>query len=477
MKKIDTFLGRETEIQQLKSFLSHKKASLIAIKGRRRVGKSTLVEDFSKNFSRHFTFTGLFPEKNMTADDQRQEFCRQMSQQCQMPNPHYHDWGDIFWALAPIVSKGRVLLFFDELSWMAHDDPTFLPKLKDAWDRFYKKNPQLILIVCASASSWIEKNMLLSSAFVGRISFVMKLLPLPLNICSEFWGKERVSAYEKLKVIAVTGCIPRYLEEIHPQLSAEENIKRLCFTAGGLLVNEFDRIFNDLFLHDSMYYKKILSIVCSHQQSLTEICDALSHPVSGRISEYLHELEEVGFISRYFVWSLKTGLSSANSLYRINDPYLRFYLKYIEPNKDKINKNKFQLNALSALPGWNTILAFQFENIVINNRHLLIQHLQIHPDEIVNDGPYFQMPTKKHAGCQIDYLFQTKFNTLYICEMKFSKSSVGKSIIKEMQEKLRLLVIPKNFSVRLCLLHVNGVDESIEDSQFFTNIIDVSQWL
>lgn len=474
---MNRFIGRTLEYQRLKSFLDNTIASFLVIKGRRRVGKSTLVERFSGEFPQSYTFTGLAPEDGLTASDQRKEFCRQFSQQFGVPNPNYEDWGDIFWALAERVTKGRVLLFLDEVSWMASDDKTFLPKIKDAWDRFYKKNPKLILVMCASASSWIDENILSSSAFVGRVSYVMHLMPLPLNICKEFWGKATVSAYEKLKVIAVTGGIPRYLEEVQAKLSAEENIKRLCFTPGGLLVNEFEKIFNDLFLRESKFYRAIVFKLSSGPKQFKEICQELSLPQSGRISAYLYELEEAGFIKRYFSWSIKTGIEKKLSLYRLSDNYLRFYFKYIEPNRKKINEDKFAFHSLSVLPGWNSIIAIQIETLIVNNRALLIESLAVSSEDIIADGPYFQRATKKIAGCQIDYMLQTKHNALYVCEIKFSKSPIKKSIIAEMKAKIERLVIPKGFSVRPILIHVNGVSEAVEESQYFSEIVDVSEWL
>src|SRR3990167_5897184 len=114
---------------------------------------------------------------------------------------------------------------------------------------YFKKNQSLILILCGSASAWIEKNILSSTGFVGRISYRLTLEELSLSESNQFWtGKSaHISAYEKLKILSVTGGIPRYLEEIKPQLSAEENIKQMCFVKGGPLVNEFDEIFSDIF--------------------------------------------------------------------------------------------------------------------------------------------------------------------------------------------------------------------------------------
>ena len=108
--------------------------------------------------------------------------------------------------------------------------------------------------------SWIEENILSKTGFFGRISLRMTLEELPLHHCNEFWGelKDKISAYEKLKVLAVTDGVPRYLEEIHPELTAEENIYRLCYQRECVLFNEFDDIFADLFQKRSQRYKDIV---------------------------------------------------------------------------------------------------------------------------------------------------------------------------------------------------------------------------
>jgi hypothetical protein len=102
-------------------------------------------------------------------------------------------------ALAERVQTGKILLVFDEISWMGSQDPTFLSKLKDLWDSYLKKNDKLIFIVCGSASAWIERNIMSSTGFVGRISFTMTLEELPLSACRQFWNKN-ISTYEMLKI-------------------------------------------------------------------------------------------------------------------------------------------------------------------------------------------------------------------------------------------------------------------------------------
>jgi hypothetical protein len=106
---------------------------------------------------------------------------------------------------------------------------------------------------------------------------------------------------------------------------------------------------------------------------------------------------------------------------------------YIMPNKDKIDCEVFNERSLSLLPGWESIMGLQFENLVLQNRILIQKALKIDPNEIINDNSYFQRNTSTQAGCQIDYMVQTRFNNLYICEIKFSKNPVRADAIKEVR--------------------------------------------
>lgn len=113
----------------------------------------------------------------------------------------------------------------------------------------------------------------------------------------------------------------------------------------------------------------------------------------------------------------------------------------------------------------------------MNNRLLVHQALNINSEEITSENPFYQHKTYRSLGCQIDYLIQTKFNTLYVCEMKFSKNVVDSSVINEVQKKIDALTYPKGYSCRPVLIHVNGVTEDIIDSDYFASIIDFSTYL
>ena len=140
------FIGREEELSELNALLKKKTASLVAVKGRRRVGKSSLVEHFSSD-KRFYKFTGLAPIEGVTAQDQRNEFARLLHLQTGLPRMKTDEWGDLLTLLAREVKTGRIIILFDEISWIAMDEPTFLPKLKNAWDDNFKQNPKLMLVI------------------------------------------------------------------------------------------------------------------------------------------------------------------------------------------------------------------------------------------------------------------------------------------------------------------------------------------
>ena len=469
------FIGRESELKRLFELTQKKTASFVIVKGRRRIGKSRLIKEFSQYFDHFYSFVGLAPTKNTTLQDQLQEFSRQISREFKTSAAYYQDWSDALWAVGDRVKSGKTLLFFDEISWMGSKSSTFLAHIKNLWDLQLKENDQLIFVICGSASSWIEKNILSSTGFVGRISFTLTLEELPLSDCNKFWPNS-ISAYEKFKILSITGGIPKYLEEINFKKNAEENIKNLCFIKGGFLVEEFEQIFSDIFIRASDFYKKILSLLAEGTKEQTAIAQALNQAGHyGRISEYLFELELAGFVKKDHTWNIRTGEDSKLSQYRLSDNYARFYLKYIVKNLSKINRNTFTFKSLAALPEWYTLMGFQFENLILNHRQKLQHQLGIFPDEVICDNPFFQRKTTKTPGCQIDYMIQTRFKTLYICEIKFSNAPIPSSVIQEVQTKIESLKFPKGFSCRPILIHVNGVTKDLIQQDYFAQIIDIGQ--
>ncbi len=468
------FYGRQRELDRLLHAVNRKTANLIVLKGRRRIGKTRLLDELEKYVKRAYFFAGIAPNKKTTAQSQREEFARQLSRVLKIPAVKADDWGDLFWFLAQECQLGQVLVIFDEITWMGSKDPDFLGKLKHAWDTYFKKNPECTIVICGSMSVWIEENILSDTGFLGRPTLDMTLKELPLNKCVEFWDGKQLSAYELLKFLTITGGVPRYCELMDPNLTAERNIQQLCFSPNGVLFQEFEKVFSDLFDKRSTVYKNIMMTLVDHGKTQAEIIQSLNMVKSGRFSDYLNDLVLSGFIRQHYTWSIKTGKESKKNQYRISDNYSRFYLKYIAPQRHRIELGAYQDVSLSTLPNWYSILGLQFENLVINNREILLSLLNLKNEDVLYDGPYFQSATQRQAGCQVDYLIQTRTNNLYVIEIKFYKNKVKKSVIDDVKEKLHKIAAPQNMSMRPVLIHVNGVEKAIVDSDFFVKIIDFS---
>ena len=209
-----------------------------------------------------------------------------------------------------------------------------------------KKNNKLILILCSSVSTWIEENIIHNTAYFGRISWTLTLEPLPLFDCNKMLEQQgfKSSDYEKLKLLSVTGGIPWYIEQMQGEYSANDNIKRQAFTKGGVLSEDFNKIFHELFEKRDAIYKNIIHALANGAVDYDHIATHINYPKSGRLSEYLNNLVQAGFISKDATWSLQTEKITKLTNYRLSDNYIRFYLKYIEPKKNQIEAKRIQKN-------------------------------------------------------------------------------------------------------------------------------------
>ena len=471
------FIGRQQELSRLQALYRKQCPALAVIKGRRRIGKSRLVAEFCNTHPKQpfWRFAGLAPQDGLSSQTQRDHFAKQLSLMLKLPLMTFLDWSDAFEHLGLHIRPGDIILF-DEISWMGSKDPSFIPKLKAWWD---KQTIHTLLVFCGSVSTWIEENILKSTAFFGRIHLSLTLDPLSIPESAEFLRKKgiRISAYDTYKLLSILGGIPWYLEQLDPSMTADENIKQLAFEQDGLLVLEFDRIFHDLFNGKGKTYKKIIDKLKDGMKTLSEIRESIHFSDSGTLSQMMENLIIAGFVEKQSLWSFKTAKPLKQSLYRIADPYMRFYLKMIEPNLPKISAGAFQDLSLQTMPGFETHLGLQLEYLLLQNRSLLLQAIGIHKADIVSDGPYRQTQTKTQRGCQVDYLLQTATKNLFVCEFKFKKREIGSEVVKDVQAKISALKIPKGFASVPVLFHLSGVADFVMTSSYFYRIIDVVDFL
>ncbi len=266
------------------------------------------------------------------------------------------------------------------------------------------------------------------------------------------------------------------MEEIDPSETAEQNIQRICFSPGGFLFNDFGKIFNEVFDRRAETYRKIIEVLVDGKLALPEIAKKIRTKKGGTLLTSLNELELSGFVAKDFVYSVKDGKQMKLNKYRLKDNFLRFYLKYVKPEAEKIKKGRYRLKALELLPHWETIMGLQFQNTILANIDSVLEKLNLDPNIVVSASPYFQKKKTRNKGsCEIDLLITTR-SSIYLCEMKFRKK-IGMEVVREVEEKVRKLERPKNLSVRPVLIYQGSLSEEVVEADFFSKLIEADQFL
>jgi len=471
------FIGREKELGEFALLLKKPGASLVICQGRRRIGKSRFIAECAKGADHFMSFAGLPPREGISKRDQLDAFAGQLAAQTRAPKLALGTWPSALQLLASqIPGTGSVVLLLDEISWMGAGDPDFAGHLKLAWDAHFSTRRGLVLVLCGSVSSWIQRNILNSTAFVGRCSWQFVLQPLALPECAAFWGKRKVAPAEMLRLLAVTGGVPKYLEEIAPSKTAEQNIESLCFNAGGILFNEFDSIFHDIFSRRAGAYRDIVRTLVAGPRTVQQVGRALRIGRGGSLSAALEDLEGAGFIRKDVSFDPESGKSRARDIrFRLSDNYLRFYLKYVEPSREQVKKGIFQFSPLETLQAWDTIMGLQFENLVLGSLPAILARAGLSNVPVLNAGPYSQNKTLRRQGCQIDLLLRTN-QSLYVFETKF-RQRIPAKVIAEMKEKVRRLHPPRGLSVRTGLIYEGKLDIEIPRSDYFDFLIPAADLL
>ena len=184
------FVGRNEYLDDLNSLWRKSTSSLVACRGRRRVGKSTLIEHFAEKTADVFlSFEGLPPRKGMTNRNQLDNFGTALARQTNQPRIVLETWHDVFfWLDKAVEDRKKTVILLDEISWMGRYDPDFPGHLKWAWDKLFHRHRNLVMVVCGSVSAWIRENILDNTGFAGRFSRDDVLPELPLSLCPAFSG-------------------------------------------------------------------------------------------------------------------------------------------------------------------------------------------------------------------------------------------------------------------------------------------------
>lgn len=477
-----TFFGRTDLLGQLEDLWAKRVPSFVTCRGRRRVGKSTLIEEFARRSGARFLkLEGLKPNAKMSNADELSFFASKLSAQSGCPRQQPKDWYEAFVLLdSQLKGNGRKVVLLDEVSWMGHFDHTFTEVLKSAWDDLFKKHANLVFVVCGSVSSWIRENIIDNGAYVGRRSLDVVVPELPLDECVKFWGRraERVAPREIIDVLSVTGGIPRYLEEIRPSLSAAENIRRLCFMPKSYLREDFDDMFKDVITKRPKFSCEVLRQFVDGPKSCAEVAAAMGTARSGGITEAVDILSEAGFLAEEGKYDPETGLKMRERRFRLKDNYVRFYLKYVEPFKDAIDDGSFAFTSLEELDGIDSIMGLAFENLVVNNYRAILPFMNLNGALITSAGPFRRKAprgVRGKPGCQVDLMIQTR-RAIWFVEVKRMRE-ISRDVISEVDRKVRAVKRPAEVSAKTALVYDGHLSPVAKADGYFDAIIPFSKLL
>ena len=472
------FFGRTEQLDALNALWGKRVSSLVTCRGRRRIGKSTLIRHFAElSGARFIKIEGLKPRKGYSNEDELRTFVSQLSAQTGCERSLPEDWLSAFIRLGrEFRADEKTVVLLDEVSWLGYYDQTFSDTLKIAWDNYLKDKDRLVFVLCGSVSSWIRENIIDNGEYVGRRSLDLVVNELSISECVRFWGRraDRIDPTEIFDVLSVTGGVPRYLEEIDPGLSASANIERLCFRPKSVLREDFDDMFSDVITNQPRFTGEVLRALVDGKLNGTEIAAALGIEKGGRLTDALTRLEESGFVAKDAARNPVTGEELRECAYRLKDNYARFYLKFIEPSKDSIDGGAFAFGSLERLNGWDGIMGLQFENLIVNNFKSLLPKLNLSGALITSAAPYRKVG-RKGEGCQIDLLLQAK-RFVYLIEVK-RQGKIERDVIDEVEQKRLRLGVPRDKSVRLALVYDGRLSPSVEAEGYFDSLVDAKSLL
>ena len=423
MKKV---IGREKEIELLHNAINSDKSELIAIYGRRRVGKTFLIrETFSKEMI--FEVSGI-PDGSFK--EQLMNFHIELSKKYSHPTNTTVpiNWMEAFALLGDYIDtlkkSSKKVIFIDEFPWIYTHKSKFVQMFSHFWNSYCTKRNDLIVVICGSSASFMVNKVINDKKGLhNRITIPIRLLPFNLYETELFLKSKKVNLdrYSYLQLYMAIGGIPHYLEKINPGDSVPIAIDRLCFQKNGVLVNEFNQIFASLF-ENSENHMKIVEALASSQKGMLrqELIDKSKVSSGGTLSNTIRELIESGFISEYHPYDKKTK----ETLFRLSDEYSLFYLKFI---KNNLSTSWTSLFASRSYVSWG---GFAFETLCLK-----------HVDQILKKLGLIGIDTKssswRNKNAQIDLLIARSDRSINICEMKFSVNEfvIDKSYAENIRNK------------------------------------------
>lgn len=466
----ERLIGRSDEIKVLSEALQSNEAELIAVYGRRRVGKTFLIQQVIKS-NLVFECSGIH---DASLSKQLVNFTNSLVSSGYIPTrKRASDWLQAFQWLTDFLKRkngsGKKVIFLDEFPWLHTHRSGFLQAFEHFWNTFASRQDNLVVIICGSAASWMIKNVVNNRGGLhNRITKRIRLLPFTL-LESEAYLRSRdvrLDRYQHLQLYMVMGGIPQYLKEVRKGESATQAIDRICFTKDGLLHDEFKNLYNSLF-ELAGKHMDIIRALAQKSVGLTrnEIIEACRITSGGRSSVMLNELEESGFIAPFIPFN-----KTKNELvYRLTDEYSSFYLRFIEHGKFQGHGSWMTLSREPSVKSWS---GYAFESICLKHIRQIKKALDIGA-VYTEISSWRTRPESGKKGAQIDLLIDRQDRCIHVCEIKFSTSqfTIDKKYHDELSGKLSVFrdQSKTNKTLFLTMITTFGIKENVYKVQIVQN--------
>ncbi len=465
------FIGRIPQLNMLQRVSSNSApSSITAVYGRRCIGKTRLILEACQE-SQLLHFEGI---EGADSAEQRKHFLKTLAR---FSGIRAHqiaataDWEDLLILLAEYVASQpadqKQIVFFDEFQWMAAGRIELVGKLKFVWDNYLNPRCNVHLVLCGSVSSFLVNKVIRSQALYGRIDQVINLGPLNFNeVKSGFFPKRTV--LEALEFYLGFGGVPKYLEMYRSNRSVRLNLADLCFKPDAYFTNEFDRLFVSHF-GKSRHYQSVVQFLADRKHATREeIARFTGQKSGGRISEVLDNLILAGFVESY--GSVHNPQANRLRRYRISDPYLRFYFRFIRPLRSRIAVSDQGVALHQALPDkrYDIFLGLAFEHFCYRHAFLIAKKLGFSA-VAYEHGSWFKRRDQT-TGAQIDLLFKRADNVMTLCEIKY-RSHVNKNVIEEVEAKVEALDVRDSFTVEKVLISARKPSSDIYQAGYFSTIL------
>lgn len=475
-------VGRENELKKLDNFYASPKAEFLAVYGRRRVGKTFLIQQFySEQSGICLHVTGI---KDGSLRDQienvTQVIGKTFYQNAELQRKT--SWLTVFEQLTDAINKQpknkKIILFFDELPWMATKRSKLVQALDHYWNRYWSLDKRIKLIVCGSAASWIlEKLIHNKGGLYNRITYQIELSPFSLNDTKKFLLKKKINLNntQLLKLYMVLGGIPHYLDQVQKGLSADENIDLLCFTKRGVLFTEFPKLFQSLFEEHDIH-EELIRLIASHHYGISqsELMSRSSKSEGGRLKKRLRELQDAGFIEAFTPYQHK----EKGIYYRVIDEYTLFYLKWIEPVINSVkhrDKEKGYWLSKQKNSGFESWAGYAFESVCYKHISEIRKKLGIHISAETGTWRYSPRKLAPEEGAQIDLLFDREDDIITICEIKYSSKPyiIDKSYAKKLMTKVNVFKekTKTKKQIFIAMIATSGIQKNIYSEEYVTGIV------